>query len=224
MRIMGVLAMADTQGVLIIGEGAVLKGEVKSGRRVEVWGYIEGGVTASEVVVQEGGKLYGRVNSDTAEVHGTLQGDVRVQQLFSLKSTGTAAGKIKYGRLSMEEGAELSAHVRNIPPAIAGDLDLSVDKGRSVRITLADLQAVDPDDKPEDLTFSVSNATGGFVALASSPKAPVSTFSQADLADGQVYFSHDGSGGAKARFDVHVSDASGASSGPAKTVNVAVRA
>ncbi|MFA7305281.1 MAG: polymer-forming cytoskeletal protein [Hyphomicrobium sp.] len=215
--------MADMRGVLILGEGAVLKGEVKQGRRVEVWGYVEGGVTASELVVQEGGKVFGNVKADTAEVYGTLQGDVRVQQLFSLKSTGTAAGKIRYGRLAMEKGAELSAHVRNIPPAIAGDLDLTVDKGRSVRITLADLNAVDPDDKPEDLTFSVSNASGGFVSLAATPKAPVATFSQADLAGGQVYFSHDGSEGSKAHFDVAVTDAAGASSGPAMTVNVAVR-
>jgi cytoskeletal protein CcmA (bactofilin family) len=216
--------MSDTRGVLIIGEDAVLKGEVKNGRRVEVWGYVEGGVTASEVIVQEGGKLFGQVRSETAEIRGTVQGDVRVQQLFALRSTGSAAGKIKYGRLSMEEGAELSAHVRNIPPTIAGDLDLTVDKGRSVRITLADLNAVDPDDKPEDLTFAVSNARGGFVALAGAPKLPVGNFSQADLAEGQVFFAHDGSSESKAHFDVQVTDAAGASSGEAKTVNVAVRA
>ncbi len=216
--------MPDTRGVLIIGEDAVLKGEVKSGRRVEVWGYVEGGVTASEVIVQEGGKLFGNVRSETAEIRGTVQGDVRVQQLFALRSTGSAAGKIKYGRLSMEEGAELSAHVRNIPPTIAGDLDLTVDKGRSVRITLADLNAVDPDDKPEDLTFAVSNARGGFVALAGAPTSPVANFSQADLAGGQVFFAHDGSNDLKAHFDVQVTDAAGANSGEAKTVNVAVRA
>lgn len=214
---------ADTRGVLILGEGAVLKGEVKSGRRVEVWGYIEGGVTASEVVVQEGGKIFGHVKTDTADIHGTIQGDVRVQQLFALRSTGTAAGKIKYGRLSMEDGAELSAHVRNIPPAIEGDLDLSVDKGRSVRITLADLNAVDPDDKPEDLTFAISNSAGGFVALAGDPKSPVSTVSQADLVSGKVLFAHDGSPVSTARFDVQVTDASGANSGEPMTVNVAVR-
>ncbi|HVZ03683.1 polymer-forming cytoskeletal protein [Hyphomicrobium sp.] len=216
--------MPDTRGVLIVGEGAVLKGEVRSGRRVEIWGYVEGGVTASEVVVQEGGKLFGQVKSDTAEIRGTVQGDVRVQQLFALRSTGSAAGKIKYGRLSMEEGAELSAHIRNIPPAIAGDLDLTVGKGRSVRITLADLNAVDPDDKPEDLTFTVSNAQGGFVALANAPKSPIATFSQADLAEGCVLFAHDGSDASSARFDVQVTDASGANSGKPQTVNVAVRA
>jgi cytoskeletal protein CcmA (bactofilin family) len=215
--------MSDTRGVLIIGEGAVLKGEVKSGRKVEIWGYVEGGVTASEVVVQEGGKLFGQVKSDNAEIRGTLQGDVRVQQLIAIKSTGVASGHIKYGRLSMEEGGELTAHVRNIPPTIGGDLDLTVSKGRSVRITLADLNALDPDDKPEDLTFEISNAANGYVTLATSPKLPVSTFSQADLANGRVYFAHDGSNTPTAQFDVKVTDLSGASSGAAKTVNVAVR-
>ncbi|MBN9247952.1 MAG: polymer-forming cytoskeletal protein, partial [Hyphomicrobium sp.] len=114
--------MSDNRGVLIIGEGAVLKGEVKDGRKVEIWGYVEGKVSASEVLVQEGGQLFGTVNSSTAEIRGQVQGDVRVQQLIQIKSTGHAAGKIKYGRLSMEEGGELSAHVRNIPPAISGDL------------------------------------------------------------------------------------------------------
>ncbi|MGO4683804.1 cadherin-like domain-containing protein [Hyphomicrobium sp. 2TAF46] len=215
--------MSDNRGVLIIGEGAVLKGEVKDGRKVEIWGYVEGKVSASEVLVQEGGQLFGTVNSSTAEIRGQVQGDVRVQQLIQIKSTGHAAGKIKYGRLSMEEGGELSAHVRNIPPAISGDLDLTVQKGRSVRITTADLNAVDPDDKPEDLHFQISNAAGGYIALASAPKHPVSSFSQADIEKGTVYFAHDGSDAQKARFDVQVTDLSGANSGPAKTVNVAVR-
>jgi cytoskeletal protein CcmA (bactofilin family) len=216
--------MSDNRGVLIIGEGAVLKGEVKSGKRVEIWGYVEGGVQASDVVVQEGGKLFGDVRSDRAEIRGTVQGDVRVQQLIAIKKTGVASGRIKYGRLSMEEGGELTAHVRNIPPTIAGDLDLTVDKGRSVKITLSDLNALDPDDKPEDLTFTVSNAQGGFVALATSPRSPVGTFSQADLAGGKVLFAHDGSEASKGRFDVQVTDAAGANSGRAQTVNVAVRA
>lgn len=215
--------MSDNRGLLIIGEGAVLKGDVKSGRRVEIWGYVEGGVTASEVVVQEGGKLFGQVKSDSAEVRGTLQGDVRVQQLIAIKSTGTASGHIKYGRMSMEEGGELIANVRNIPPSIGGDLDLTVSKGRAVRITLADLNALDPDNKPEDLTFEISNTANGFVTLDTMPKQPVSTFSQADLESGRVYFAHDGSEAATAKFDVTVTDLSGASSGVAKTVNVAVR-
>jgi cytoskeletal protein CcmA (bactofilin family) len=216
--------MPDTRGLLIIGEGAVLKGDVKSGRHVEIWGYVEGGVNATEVVVQEGGKLFGQVKSETAEIRGAVQGDVRVQQLIVIRSTGAASGTIKYGRMSMEEGGELTASVRNIPPSSGGDLDLTVSKGRSVRITLADLNALDPDYKPEDLTLNVWGAANGFVALETELKRPVTSFSQADLESGRVYFAHDGSNAETARFDVTVTDLSGASSGPAKTVNVAVRA
>jgi cytoskeletal protein CcmA (bactofilin family) len=215
--------MSDNRGLLIIGEDAVLKGEVKNARRVEILGHVEGGVTASEVIVLEGGKLFGEVKTDTAEIRGTLQGDVRVQQLIAIKSTGVASGNIKYGRMSMEEGGQLTAHVRNVPPSIAGDLDLTVSRGRSVRITLADLNAIDPDDKPEDLTFAIANAANGFVALKTAPKEPVLSFSQADLESGRVYFAHDGSDADRAQFDVTVTDLSGATSGPPKTVNVAVR-
>ena len=216
--------MADTRGVLIIGSDAVLKGDVKNARRVEVHGYVEGGVAASDVVVHDGGRLFGSVKSDTAEVRGTLQGEVRVQNLISLKSTGSVTGNVKYGRLSMEEGAELTASVRNIPPSISGDLDLTVNKGRSVRITLADLSALDPDDKAADLTFSVSNARGGFVTQSGAPGLAVETFTQADLEGGRVHFAHDGGTAATASFDIVVADDDGATSGPAKTVHVAVRA
>lgn len=216
--------MSDTRGVLIIGQDAVLKGTVSNGQRVEILGYVEGGVDAGEVVVHEGGRLFGKVKANRADIQGTLQGDVRVKELIAIKSTGNVSGNVKYGRLAMEEGAELTAHVRNIPPTIAGDLDLTVAKGGTVRITLADVNAVDPDDKPENLTFEVANATSGFVALSSSPGRAVSSFTQAELEGGTVFFAHDGGEGGQASFDLTVTDASGASSGPAKTVQVAVRA
>jgi hypothetical protein len=113
--------------------------------------------------------------------------------------------------------------VRNIPPALGGDLDLTVSKGGVVRITTADLNALDPDDKPENLTFHISNPFGGHLALSKNPAQPVTTFSQADLENGLVYFAHDGSAAPKAQFDVEVSDVSGGTSGTPQTVNVAVR-
>lgn len=215
--------MADNSGVLILGEDAILKGNVTNARRVEVHGYIEGDIAADQVLVHQGGRLYGGVKSKSAEVSGTLQGEVRVQELIAIKSSGSVSGNVKYGRLAMEEGADLTATVRNVPPSIGGDLDLSVTRGRSVKITLADLTALDPDNKPEHLTFSISNLRNGFVTLAAAPGLPITTFSQSDLQDGKVYFAHDGAMGTDAQFDVQVSDSDGATSGPHKTVKVAVR-
>ena len=123
----------------------------------------------------------------------------------------------------MELGGALTAEMRNIPPSIAGDLDLSVDKGRAVRITLQDLSAIDPDDTAEHLTFTVSQVRNGFVTLATDPARPVDAFTQADLEQGTVLFRHDGTDEPRASFAVVVADRAGATSGAAQTVNVAVR-
>lgn len=215
--------MSDTQGVLIIGPDAVLNGEISQGRRVEVYGVVEGGVSAGDVIVHQGGRLSGKVVSNAADIRGDLQGDVRVHNLISIRSTGNVMGTVKYGRLAMEEGGELAAQVRNVPPSITGDLDLTVSRGAAVRVTRADLSAFDPDDAPEDLTFTVSNASGGFVARAQAPRFALDQFTQQELAEGQILFVHDGGPDRFAKFDVIVKDPDGASSGAPKTVNVAVR-
>ncbi|MGQ0456521.1 MAG: polymer-forming cytoskeletal protein [Hyphomicrobium sp.] len=216
--------MSDTRGVLIIGSDAVLHGEVQQSRRVEVHGVVEGGVVAREVIVYPEGRMTGKLTTDAADVRGQLHGEVRVHNLISIRSTGDVMGNVKYGRLAIEEGGELAAQVRNVPPSISGDLDLTVPRAGSVRITRADLSAFDPDDAPQNLTFNITNAAGGFVARAQAPRFALDQFTQDELADGQIIFVHDGGGDRFAKFDIVVNDASGASSGAPKTVNVAVRA
>lgn len=216
--------MSENSGVLVIASDTVLTGNVKGARRVEVYGRIDGDVAAGDVTVRQGGILSGSVKSDSSTVEGTLKGDVRVQQLITIKSTGSVTGNVKYGRLAMDEGAELAASVRNVPPSIAGDLDLTVVKGKSVRITPADLSAIDPDDTADALTFRVSNVNGGMITQSGAPGLAVETFTQADLNAGRVHFAHNGSEGPTAGFDVIVADDDGATSGAAQTVKVAVRA
>jgi cytoskeletal protein CcmA (bactofilin family) len=216
--------VVDSSRVLVIGEDTFLKGEVRNGGRIEIYGYVEGDVAGDLLVVQPGGRCFGTVKVESADIHGTLQGDISVKQLITVRTGGSVTGNVQYGRLAMEMGGNLSAEMRNVPPTISGDLDLSVDRGRAVRLTLQDLSALDPDDTPEHLTFTVSRATHGFVTLATDPARPVVAFTQADLERGGVLFRHDGTDGPLASFDVVVADRAGATSGAAQTVKVAVRA
>ena len=216
--------MNDSSRVLVIGADTSLIGEVRNGGRIEIYGYVEGEVSGDLLIVQPGGRCYGTVQVETADVHGTLQGEVFVKQLITIRTGGSVTGNVQYGRLAMEMGGNLSAEVRNVPPTLAGDLDLSVDKGKSVRITLQDLTALDPDDDAQHLTFTVSRAKNGFVTLLTDPSRPVATFTQADLERGTVLFRHDGTNAPQASFDVVVADHAGATSGAAQTVKVAVRA
>jgi len=213
----------DSNRVLFINADTVLRGEISNGGRIEICGYVEGNIIGEDLIVQPGGRCFGTINVQSAEIHGTLQGDIAVRQLMNVRSTGCVTGNVKYGRLSMELGADMSAELRNIPPTIGGDLDLAVGKGRSVRITLQDLNALDPDDKAHDLTFTVSGARNGRVTLSNEPDRAVETFTQADLEKGSVRFRHDGTDTRDASFDVVVADKAGATSGAAQTVKVAVR-
>jgi cytoskeletal protein CcmA (bactofilin family) len=215
--------VADNNGLLVVREDTIIKGEVRNCRQIEIFGYVEGKVTADTVLIHHGGRCYGTLRSESAEVSGTLQGNVYVKSLINIRSSAEVSGNVQYGALAMEVGGNLSAQVRNVPPTLAGDFTITVDRGRSVRIELEDLNALDPDDAASELIFKVSEATNGFVALASAERQPVSQFSQADLAAGSVLFSHSGAPGKTASFKVLVRDHAGASSGPPQAVAVIVR-
>ncbi len=215
--------MDATNGVLVISSDTAFKGSVRNCKRLEVYGYLEGDVQAVELIVHNGGNVYGQAKTGSAEVSGILQGDVVVDGLFKIHATGVVAGNVHYGRLAMEQGADLSATLRNVPPRLMGDFEVSVVRGRAVRITSEDITAVDPDDTASDLVFTVSGATHGAITLTGA-NGPQSSFTQADVIGGRVLFLHDGASAETASFDVQVTDKSGAASGPPQTVKVTVRA
>jgi len=207
----------------IIQEDTVIKGKIRNCRQMEIRGYFEGELAAEEVLVHQGGTFFGTLKSDSADVAGSVQGEVFVKKLISIRSSGSVNGHVRYGHLAMEMGADLSAELRNVPPRLEGDLDVNVRRGKSVVITTNDITAVDPDDTPDHLTYTVSNPNNGFVALASLPGTAVPNFTQADIEAGRVLFAHSGAAGQTASFDIVVADDSGGTSGGEQTVHVHVR-
>lgn len=200
----------------------VVEGDVTSEGQITVNGRVQGNLSAQTVTISPTGGVYGSLRAQNAEVNGDVQGDVFVKELIRVGETGSVSGNVEYGRISVQQGGELSATLRNVPPHLAGDLSLSVARGGSAAITTSDLNAFDPDDDAHDLTFSVSNAKNGFVALASDPSAAIASFTQADLEGGSVMFVHDGASAPFAGFDTLVTDAKGATSGGTKHVSVSV--
>jgi cytoskeletal protein CcmA (bactofilin family) len=214
--------MDKTRGQAVIGADMFIKGDLRNGKHIDVLGLVDGSISADRVVVHKGGRIYGTLIADNAQVDGEVQGHVLVRQLIEIGSTGSVRGDVRYGKIAMQIGAELSADVRNVPPEIAGDLNLAVKRGQSARITTGDLTVVDPDSSAAQLKFAVSRAINGFVARTSAATTPVDSFSEADLESNTVMFVHDGSVGSAASFDVVVTDQTGGTSGSPKTVHVAV--
>ena len=206
----------------VIGQDLIVQGQIRNCGQLDVYGYIVGSVAAERLCIHPGGRVNGTVTVGDVEVNGLLQGDVSVKNLIAIGSTGNVNGNVRYGRITMAAGGELSAEVRNVPPEVAGDFQIVVRRGRSVRITTADLTAIDPDDTAQSLVYSVSNAVSGFVALAKAPREPAGSFTQADIEAGSVLFVHDGSEAGGASFDVVVTDKAGAKSAGPQTVTAAV--
>lgn len=211
-------------GVLIVQDDTVINAKILNCKVLEVYGFVEGELEADKLIVHEDGKVFGTIKVDSADIDGTLQGRIFVKNLIHIKSAGNVVGNVQYGQLAMESGANLSAEVRNVPPTLSGDFNLSVEKGRSAPVTTWDVTAFDPDDSAHDLTFSVSKPVGGFVALTTNPTKAVEQFTQADLEAGRVLFQHYGKDTNQASFAVVVTDAKGGSSGKEQTVTIDIKA
>ena len=213
--------MSVNRGYMVIGHDMALTGEIRNGKLVEVHGLLDGHLASESVVVHPSGRVKGTLRAGSAKVNGAVEGIVQVKNLIEIGSTGRVTGQVQYGQMAMQVGGILTAEVRNIPPTLAGDFEITVLAGKSVALTRADLAAVDPDSSAIDLRFAISNLVNGSIML-SGGSGPQSSFTQADLDAGRVFFVHDGTPARKASFDVVVTDQTGASSGRPQTVLVTV--
>lgn len=214
--------MATQTTRAIIGGDLVVQGAIRNAQEVEVWGSVLGAIAAERIVIHPGGRVVGTLDVGAADVHGLLDGRVRVRNLINIGRTGVVHGDVRYGQLALAPGGDLAAEVRNVPPDLAGDFEMTVKRGGQVRITSADLSASDVEDGAHQLTYSVSNAANGFIALATAAATSIQSFTQADIAAGAVIFVHDGTGEPVAGFDVELRDSQGATAGPPRHVSVAV--
>ncbi|WFU22125.1 VCBS domain-containing protein [Bradyrhizobium sp. CB1717] len=108
----------------------------------------------------------------------------------------------------------------NDAPVLSGDDAAALLQGLSTTITTADLNVSDVDTSASQLTFDVTNTQRGYVALSSAPGVAITSFTQAQLAAGQVIFVSDGTQNPSASFTVTATDGSLTTAGV--TVNVAV--
>ena len=94
-------------GINRIVEGTIVEGTINSDSNLRIDGEFIGNlITKGRLVVGLKGKVSGTVNCLCCDVEGTLEGDVTVLELLSMKSSSTVQGELYYGQLSVEAGAK----------------------------------------------------------------------------------------------------------------------
>ena len=97
---------------LVVGPDIKMKGvEVNDCDTLQVEGRIEATLDARVLHIAEKGVFSGTVAVDSAEIHGRLEGELTVRKQLVVHATGRLSGKIRYARIKVEEGAELSGEI-----------------------------------------------------------------------------------------------------------------
>ncbi len=103
---------------LIVGPDIKLKGaEITDCNTLVVEGRVEAAMESRVLQIAEIGEFVGKAAVDTAEIRGRFDGELTVRKQLVILATGHVSGKIRYGKLSIEEGGELSGDIGAIGPA-----------------------------------------------------------------------------------------------------------
>lgn len=101
-----------TKSKLIVGPDIKLKGaEITDCDTLIVEGRVEASMDSRVIQISERGVFAGKAVVDMAEIRGCLEGELTVRKQLLICSTGKVSGKIRYGKLSIEEGGEISGDI-----------------------------------------------------------------------------------------------------------------
>lgn len=98
---------------LIVGPNIKLKGvEINDCDTLVVEGMVEATMDSRVIQIAERGAFVGSAEIDVAEIRGDFKGKLTVRQKLFIYSTGTVSGEIRYGKLVVEEGGQISGNVQ----------------------------------------------------------------------------------------------------------------
>jgi cytoskeletal protein CcmA (bactofilin family) len=97
---------------LIVGPDIKLKGaEITDCDTLVVEGRVEASMDSRVIQIAQNGVFVGKVDIDVAEIRGRFEGELVARKQLVIHSTGHVSGKIRYGKITVEEGGELLGDV-----------------------------------------------------------------------------------------------------------------
>jgi len=120
-----------TLSKLIVGPDIKLKGaEITDCDTLIVEGRVEASMDSRVIQISERGVFAGKAVIDVAEIRGCFEGELTVRKQLLICATGKVSGKIRYGKLAVEEGGEISGDIAALTEA-HGKGNARPDSGRA---------------------------------------------------------------------------------------------
>ena len=112
----------EGESKLTVGPNIKLKGvEITDCDTLVVEGSVEATMDSRVIQISERGSFKGSADIDIAEIRGHFEGNLTARQKLVIYSTGKVTGRVRYGKVVIEEGGQLS-----------GEVDFGTEKSRPV--------------------------------------------------------------------------------------------
>jgi cytoskeletal protein CcmA (bactofilin family) len=108
--------VAEPQGAkLVVGPGVKLKGaEIQDCDTLLVEGRVEATMDSRFIQIADQGSFDGKVTIDVAEIRGRFSGELTARDHLIVHSTGRVNGTIRYGKIVVHEGGEVSGDIKSL--------------------------------------------------------------------------------------------------------------
>jgi cytoskeletal protein CcmA (bactofilin family) len=103
---------------LIVGPNIKLRGvEIDDCDTLVVEGRVEATMVSRAIQIAAGGAFSGKVDVDIAEIHGEFKGELTARRKLVVHASGAVSGKIRYGKMQVNEGGVMSGDVGSLEGA-----------------------------------------------------------------------------------------------------------
>ena len=97
---------------LVVGPDIKMKGvEISDCDTLVVEGRVEATLDSRVLEIAQNGVFQGTIAVDEAVINGRFDGELTVRKQLVLQATARVSGKIRYAKIKVEEGAELSGEL-----------------------------------------------------------------------------------------------------------------
>jgi cytoskeletal protein CcmA (bactofilin family) len=110
-------ARQNESNKLTVGRDIHLKGEITSCHKLVVEGKVEAALAGAHVIeVAPNGYFKGDAQVDEADISGRYEGTLIARDKLVIRARGRVSGSIRYGRIVIESGGEISGDMQALDP------------------------------------------------------------------------------------------------------------
>ena len=103
------MALDDEANRLTVGRNICLSGEITACQKLVVEGQVEAALKDAQVIeVAPTGFFRGTAEVDEADISGRFEGSLIARQKLTIRKGGRIDGSVRYGRIVIESGGEIS--------------------------------------------------------------------------------------------------------------------